>query len=74
MILLKEREGILIQNLKELIYSRKYPITQYRMLKTEKSLEHPESLNTGNWETMTNRQLWGGHSETYYFETVITVP
>ncbi|MCI8682277.1 MAG: alpha-mannosidase [Lachnospiraceae bacterium] len=74
MLLLKEREGKLIQELKELIYSRKYPITQYRMLKTEKRFEPAESINTDSWELMTNRQLWGGHNETYYFETVITVP
>lgn len=74
MVLLKEREGKLIQDLKELIYSRKYPITQYRMLKTETRFDHVESINTDSWEIMTNRQLWGGHSENYYFETVITVP
>ncbi len=74
MILLKEREGKLIQEIKELIYSRKYPITQYRMLKTETRFEHVESITTNGWEIMTNRQLWGGHNENYYFETVITVP
>ena len=67
MLLLKEREGKLIQELKELIYSRKYPITQYRMLKTEKRFEPAESINTDSWELMTNRQLWGGHNETYYY-------
>lgn len=74
MILIKEREGRLIQNLKELIYSRKYPITQYRMLKTEERFADVETVNTDGWEVMTNRQIWGGHRENYYFETVITVP
>lgn len=74
MVLLREREGKLIQDLKELIYSRIYPITQYRMIKTKTRFEHLESINTEHWEIMTNRQLWGGHRENYYFETVITVP
>ena len=74
MVLLQEREGKLIQDLKELIYSRKYPITQYRMLKTETRFDTIESVNADSWEPMTNRQLWGGHNENYYFETVITVP
>ena len=74
MVLLREREGKLIQDLKELIYSRIYPIKQYRMIKTKTQFEHLESINTEHWEVMTNRQLWGGHRENYYFETVITVP
>ncbi len=56
MILLKEREGKLIQDIKELIYSRKYPITQYRMLKTETRFEHVESITTNGWEIMRSEE------------------
>lgn len=74
MIQLRERAGKLIQDLKNLIYSRKYPITQYRMLKTQERFDDVGAISTDDWEIMTNRQLWGGHDENYYFETVILVP
>lgn len=74
MILIKERTGRLIQELKELIYSKKYPVTEYRMLKTEERFGDAGAVDSSSWDILEDGQLWGGHRENYYFETVITVP
>ncbi|MCD8151133.1 MAG: alpha-mannosidase [Clostridiales bacterium] len=74
MVLIKERVGKLIQDIREMIYSGTYPVTEYRMLKTEDRFADVDRINTDDWEVLSDRQLWGGHRENYYFETVVTVP
>ena len=74
MVLLKERVGKLIETIGEMIYEEKIPVREYRMKKTDGRELNPEGLDVSDWEVMTNRQIWGGHREYYYFYTEFTVP
>ena len=74
MILIKERIGKLISDLEELIYSKKYPIGEYRMMKVEQRYHSIDEIDSSRWERMDARDIWGGHREFYYFETTFTVP
>lgn len=74
MVLLKERVGKLIETIGEMIYEEKIPVREYRMKKTDGRELNPEGLDVAEWEVMTNRQIWGGHREYYYFYTEFTVP
>ncbi len=74
MILIKERIGKLAEDLNGLIYSREMPITRYRMIKSGERFLDVQNLSTDDWEELTNGELWGGHREYFWFETVITIP
>ena len=74
MILIKERIGKLVEDLKGLIYARKVPVTSYRMLKSGERFLSLRDLPAHGWEELTNTELWGGHREYFWFETVITIP
>jgi len=74
MILIKERIGKLVEDLKELIYAKEVPVTSYRMLKSGERFLNVQDLRTDDWEELTSAELWGGHREYFWFETVITIP
>lgn len=74
MVLIKERIGKLLEYLQEQIYPERMPIGAYHMLQTHEKFSDVEHLDTSAWETLTNKQIWGGHREYYWFETEATVP
>ena len=74
MILIKERIGKLVEDLKNLIYVGEVPITGYRMLRSGERFSDIHDLPSDGWEELTNRELWGGHREYFWFKTVVTIP
>lgn len=74
MILIKERIGKLVEDLKTLIYRKEVPVTKYRMIKSRESFSNIKDLSTDDWEEFTSGELWGGHREYFWFETVISIP
>ena len=74
MIFIKERVGKLISDLKELIYTDVLPVREYRFLKTQERFEDIRNLNTDSWSVLKEGELWGGHREYFWFETVVTLP
>ncbi len=74
MVLIKERIGKLLQDIKELIYTDEIPIRDYRMLRSEEHFENVTEIDTSNWETLKSNQLWGGHREYFWFETTVKIP
>jgi alpha-mannosidase len=74
MILIKERIAKLLEDIQSMIYVREIPITRYKVLKSKENFSDIASLNTGHWEEITNEQLWGGHREYFWFETIVTIP
>ncbi|MFT4006437.1 MAG: alpha-mannosidase, partial [Lacrimispora sp.] len=74
MILMKERIGKLLEDLQSLIYKKEEPITAYRVLRSEERFQDIQNLDTTNWGSLTNAELWGGHREYFWFETVVTIP
>ena len=74
MFLMKERVGKLLEALKELVYEQTYPISIYKTKKVQTRLESEELICTNDWETLTDKDVWGGHREFFYFETIIKVP
>ena len=74
MIFIKERVGKLLTDIKGLIYTNVIPITEYRYIQSREKFEDVEKINTDNWEILSSKQLWGGHREYFWFETVVTIP
>ena len=74
MILIKERVGKLIADIKELIYTDSIPIDQYRFFKFDNKLENPLDIQTDKWEILDNKKIWGGHREYYCFEAIVKIP
>lgn len=74
MIILKERIGKLIQDLQKLIYSRHFPITEYRVCKGNLKFLNINNIDTSDWETLKQDVDWGGGKERLYFETVLKLP
>lgn len=74
MILIQERIGKLLEDIQELIYTDVVPITEYRMLRSKERFEEVDQIDTSDWEKITDSQLWGGHREYFWFETVIDIP
>lgn len=74
MILIKERIGKLIEEVKDLCCTERHPIAEYRVKKSGERLRQEAFADTSTWEAMDAKELWGGHREFYYFETVLTVP
>ena len=58
MILIKERVGKLIADIKELIYTDSIPIDQYRFFKFDNKLENPLDIQTDKWEILDNKKIW----------------
>lgn len=74
MFLMKERIFKLIESIKEIIYSRKYPIEEYLMIHSEKeSIDRPDILDN-MWEKIESRDIWGGNGEYFYFKTILVMP
>ncbi|MDO4272201.1 MAG: alpha-mannosidase [Eubacteriales bacterium] len=74
MILVKERVGKLISDIKGLIYTDVTPIKHYRFLKSKEKFENIAGICTDSWEILSPVQLWGGHREYFWFETFVTIP
>lgn len=74
MVLMKERIGKLIEDIGELIYPQSVNIQNYKMIKTEERFCDIEGLDTSGWMDFSREELWGGHREYYWFETMVTIP
>ncbi|MDO5423087.1 MAG: alpha-mannosidase [Eubacteriales bacterium] len=74
MVLMKERTSKMLEYLEEQIYPKKKQIQNYKMLRTDERFTDVEHLDTSGWEDFSNEQIWGGHREYYWFETIVTIP
>ena len=74
MVLIKERIGKLLNDIKDMIYISSVPVEKYRMLQSKEKFQDIANLNTDGWTEITNEQLWGGHREYFWFETIVTIP
>ena len=74
MILLKERIGKMLEYLQEQVYPKQVAIPSYKMIRTDERCLDVNNLDTASWTEITNQELWGGHREYYWFETVVTIP
>jgi len=86
MILLKERIGKLLEDLAVLVYPDRERVSAYRMHKEENQKEAPGTFShqvvrkdtaasdTTDWQLFDGADIWGGHREYYWFETVVTIP
>ncbi len=74
MLFLKERIGRLLKDLEGYCYPKQQPIQEYRMCKTTQVFQDIESLDTSDWEIFDTNNIWGGHREYFWFETVVTIP
>lgn len=74
MVFLKERIGKLIEVIEGYRYEKKYPIETYKMKRTDGRYEDISKLDTNGWDTLSDRQVWGGHREYFYFDTTFIVP
>ncbi len=74
MILMKERVGKLISDIKELIYTDVTPIRQYRFLKSKERFENIADICTDSWDILSDTQFFSGHREYFWFETFVTIP
>ena len=63
MILIKERVGKLIEQVGELIYTKRRTVGGY-LLKQE----------DGSWKELSPNGIWGGNREHFYFWTEISLP
>ena len=73
MILLKERIGKMLEYLQEQVYPKQVAIPSYKMIRTDERCLDVNNLDTSSWTEITNQELWGGHREYYWFETVVTI-
>ena len=74
MILIKERIGKMLEYLQEQVYPKQVAIPSYKMIRTDERCLDVNNLDTASWTEITNQELWGGHREYYWFETVVTIP
>ena len=74
MILIKERIGKMLEYLQEQVYPKQVAIPSYKMIRTDERCLDVNNLDTSSWTEITNQELWGGHREYYWFETVVTIP
>lgn len=71
---MKERVFKLIDSIKDMIYSQKYPVNEYLMIHSEKeSIDIPE-ISDDMWKKIESRDIWGGNGEYFYFKTTLTMP
>lgn len=74
MFLMKERVFKLIDSIKDMIYSQKYPVNEYLMIHSEKgSIDIPE-ISDDMWKKIESRDIWGGNGEYFYFKTTLIMP
>ncbi len=71
---LRERIGRITEYLGDLRYPMLQEITQYKFIQTADKFKDIRNLDTSSWEVFDHRQIWGGHREYYWFETLITIP
>ncbi|MBF1040599.1 MAG: alpha-mannosidase, partial [Lachnospiraceae bacterium] len=71
---LKERIGKMLEYLRAQIYPLSVPVTSFRMLQSEERFRDIANLDTSSWKELKRDEIWGGHREYYWFETVITLP
>lgn len=74
MMLLKERIGKMLEYLQAQVYPKQVAIPSYKMIRTDERCLDVNNLDTSFWTEITNQELWGGHREYYWFETVVTIP
>lgn len=74
MLFLKEKVGKLISDIRGLIYTDMTPVTEYRYIKSKERYENVANLCTDGWETLQAQELWGGHREYFWFETIVIIP
>ncbi|MDO4306771.1 MAG: alpha-mannosidase [Eubacteriales bacterium] len=74
MIFIKERVGKLLADVKGLIYTDMTPIPEYRYIQSREKFQDVGKIQTDTWKTLSSQQLWGGHREYFWFETVVTIP
>ncbi|MCK9190479.1 MAG: glycosyl hydrolase-related protein [Sphaerochaetaceae bacterium] len=74
MIQISERIGKLLEYLEMLVYTDKVDIDSYKMIKTETKFDNLKTLDTSKWSDFNRREIWGGHEEYFWFETVVTIP
>lgn len=73
MVLIKERVGKLLDDLKEMIYVNRCPIPSYQVQKVDTFFPDPAQIDPAKWSTLTNTEIWGGNRERFYFWTTVTV-
>lgn len=73
MVLIKERVGKLLDDLKGMIYVNHLPITNYQVQKVDDFFSDPQEIDAAKWSPMTNKEIWGGNQERFYFRTTVTV-
>lgn len=71
---LKERIGKMLEYLRAQIYPLSVPVTSFRMLQSEERFRDIANLDTSSWKELKRDEIWGGHREYYWFETVVTLP
>lgn len=71
---IRERIGKIKEYLDELRYPKTQEITHYKFLQTNEKFEDIRNLDTSKWNTFDHHQIWGGHREYYWFETMISIP
>ncbi len=74
MIFLKERIGKLIQDLGHSRYPAEEPLDGYRLRRLDSPRIDPNRLPEDGWTPHPRGGLWGGHRQSFLFETTATVP
>lgn len=64
----------MLEYLQEQVYPKQVAIPSYKMIRTDERCLDVNNLDTSSWTEITNQELWGGHREYYWFETVVTIP
>lgn len=65
---MKERVFKLIDSIKDMIYSQKYPVNEYLMIHSEKeSIDIPE-ISDDMWKKIESRDIWGWKRGIFLFQ------
>ena len=64
----------MLEYLQAQVYPKQVAIPSYKMIRTDERCLDVNNLDTSFWTEITNQELWGGHREYYWFETVVTIP
>ena len=71
---IKERVGKMLEYLQAQIYPECVPVSDFRMIRSSERFQDIEHLDTSGWQPFHRGELWGGHREYYWFETILTIP